>query len=307
MLALAAGWAGAELWERWGGSVEDSLQEHAWSLRGLKPGQTYHLASFPVPPGAGAPPTFTVTLNRYGIREREFPAAPAAGRRRVIAVGDSTTFGTGVEIGQRFTEHLQRALDVRHPGCCEVLNAGLAGMSTETAVNHVDTRVTAWKPSVLIFGTMTNDIRDAADPMRVRAQPADLGRYQQELERLVGLCQRQGVALILWGNVTAQENGDLLRPYRDRMRTVAAAHRLPYVDLDTVFGAHPATPEEQQAFRASQPWTDYWTGAPRIERAALHMDWAHPNRFGHARLGDALLPLVERLLAAPRRHEGVAP
>ncbi len=63
----------------------------------------------------------------------------------------------------------------------------------------------------------------------------------------------------------------------------------------------PATPEEQTWFLNHAPWTSF-NGIP-IERAALQNDWLHPNRFGHRRLAEALLPHVADALTRPATPE----
>lgn len=274
------------------------MARHAWSMSSLEPGKDYELPSFAVPPGK-SPPTFRVRLNDRSLRERAFADRPAEGIPRVIAIGDSTTFGTGVEVGERFTEHLGRALGER----VEVLNAGRAGMTSQAALEMIEQRAAGWQPSVIIFGAMTNDIRDPQRSQRERAKH-DLAGYEARVTRLIRLCERSRIGLVMWANTIAHGGRDPLAEYRAVMLRLGRRHDVPVVDLDEVYRRRPATAQERQHFLANDPWTGFWTqrDVVPLSRAALHMDWAHPNAAGHARLAKALLPGVRRALetaAAP--------
>ncbi len=61
-------------------------------------------------------------INRLGFREREIDAKTDA-RYRIAIVGDSLTWGQGIEEGERFSNVLERSLGSRY----EVLNFGIQG------------------------------------------------------------------------------------------------------------------------------------------------------------------------------------
>lgn len=301
-VALSLGWLVADIviprWEQW--QLEQSLEDHAWAMSSLEPGHAYQLPSFPVPPGTGAPPTFHASINRYLIREREFKDRPAEGVIRVVAVGDSTTFGTGLALEERFTERLQARLDAKQPGRYEVLNAGRAGMSSVAAADLIEQRVVNWGPALVVVGVMTNDTRDPEHPMRLRPEADGHAQLRTSLKRIAAICSRRNdIGLIFWGNVVLTPGGDdVLHSYRAAMKSEARALDVPYVDLEAVYRANPATAEEQRVFRTERNWTTYWTdfaGIPTA-RTALFMDMAHPSRAGSKRLAAALEPLI---LSAP--------
>ncbi len=301
LLALAAGWFAYDRIHRHQErrSLQEALEAHAWSMGNLEAGKEYRLASFATPDPDNAP-TFHVRMNRFHIREREFPEQPAPGVLRIIAVGDSTTFGTGVAVGERFTERLQELLSARLSTPLEVLNAGRAGMNTQAALDLVEQRVFGWKPSLLIFGTMTNDIRDPKQPQTLRRGSKHLDAYEASLERLVAKCNARNIPLLLWANtICTVDPQNPLAAYEKRMIRVAKRHQLAWISLEEQYEAAPATPKEQREFLAQRPWTSYWPKFQRmpIQRAALHLDWAHPNAFGHLRLAKALVAPVAALLS----------
>ena len=289
--------------QRWRGSDARSLQaaqeDHIVGFSELAPGKDVSLLSFPATERFERVPRFTATLNDWRVRERPFTREPAAGVARIVAVGESSTFGTGLEIGQRFTELLAVELQARHPGCCEVLNAGRMGMTTPTAVSFVQREVVGWQPKVLIYDSMANDLADRDHPGMIDLSPERVRAYEGHLRDLVASCAAQGIAVVFWANTIAQR-GDPLAGFRAAMERVAHESGAGYVDLGALYAAHPATSEEMAAFSAEPNWTQWFdvVSPPDLplERVALHIDWVHPNRFGSQRLAAGLRPLVERAL-----------
>ena len=63
-------------------------------------------------------------INSLGFRDHEFPLEKPAGEFRVIAIGDSFTFGQGVQLDDSWPQQLERELRKRRTGAVEVVNAG---------------------------------------------------------------------------------------------------------------------------------------------------------------------------------------
>lgn len=297
---LIAGSIALGIYQRWRESDARSLNEaqhdHIVSFSDLAAGKEVELLSFPATERFGDVPRFKAQLNEWRVRERSFAAKPAPGVLRVIAVGESSTFGTGLAIGQRFTDLLGEQLEARHPGCCEVLNAGRMGMTTPTAVRFVKQEVAAWRPSVLIYDSMANDLADRDRPGMINVSPQKLEEYEAHLTDLVTFCQEHDIRVVFWANTIAQP-GDMLGGFKLAMQRVAKAVGAGYVDLGALYAAAPATAEETSAFLGEPNWTQWFdvVHPPELplERVALHVDWVHPNRFGSQRLAEGLLPLVE--------------
>jgi lysophospholipase L1-like esterase len=72
--------------------------------------------------------TFAVRVNSLGMRGPEL--RPDSGTRRVLLLGDSTTFGFGVGEHETFAARVQEILRCRGHTDVEVLNAGVPGYST---------------------------------------------------------------------------------------------------------------------------------------------------------------------------------
>jgi len=98
----------------------------------------------------------TVHINSHGYRGPEFQTPKPAGTRRVLAIGDSFTFGWGVEDDETYPARLDEALgeDV------EVINAGFAaGYYPDTYYVYLREYGLALEPDLIVIGFYVgNDI-----------------------------------------------------------------------------------------------------------------------------------------------------
>ena len=70
---------------------------------------------------------YVIDVNSFGMREREFSWEKEPSKTRVLVIGDSFTFGTGIDAKWRFSDIMNRALE----GEAEVLNASVPGWGTD--------------------------------------------------------------------------------------------------------------------------------------------------------------------------------
>ena len=105
-----------------------------------------------------------VTVNRYGYRDREVgPKDP--NRYRIAVIGDSFTWGQGIEARERFTNLVEDALG---PGF-EVLNLGIPGNDMP---QHLDVLAQALiaQPDFILLQLFINDF-ETAGMQRPRPHP----------------------------------------------------------------------------------------------------------------------------------------
>jgi len=101
--------------------------------------------------------TAHVRVNSLGYREREFPAEKPPGIYRIAVVGDSFTFGQGIEEEDRFSNRLERALN-REGQRFEVLNFGRPGAETVDEVEMLKNAVIGVKPDFVLLQWLINDV-----------------------------------------------------------------------------------------------------------------------------------------------------
>jgi len=97
-----------------------------------------------------------VAPERDGTRGWVVDAPPPPlrpGTKRVLAVGDSLTWGLGVQLREAWPAQLEAQL----PGI-EVHNLGMCGYDAEQGISLITHHLEDWKPDLVIWATYTNDV-----------------------------------------------------------------------------------------------------------------------------------------------------
>lgn len=94
-----------------------------------------------------------VQFNSLGYREREFSVAKPAGTYRIAIVGDSFTFGNGIDANDRLSALLQSGLGEGF----EVLNFGMPGNNTLENAHTISNPVRRVQPDFVLVQWFIND------------------------------------------------------------------------------------------------------------------------------------------------------
>jgi len=109
-----------------------------------------------------------IEINSLGFRGREFSVQKPAGTFRIVALGDSTTFGYGKTTMSPYPAQLEAALN-RQAGNCgrqyEVINAGVEGYSAHHVLIRLEKEALPLTPDLLIIYVGWNDLF-GVDPER---------------------------------------------------------------------------------------------------------------------------------------------
>jgi lysophospholipase L1-like esterase len=103
---------------------------------------------------------WTVRTGAAGFRSPDFSPAPEPGRVRVLALGDSSTFGWGVEAEETWPGRLPAALareTGRPPESFEVLNLGVPGYSTFQGRVLLERVALPLAPELVVWSYLAND------------------------------------------------------------------------------------------------------------------------------------------------------
>lgn len=117
-------------------------------------------------------------VNAHGFRGRWFP--PARSRAwRVLCLGDSFTFGTGVEDHETWPARLQQFFAATlGPGAVEVWNCGVEGFDTLAEIELLATRLVDLQPDLVLVGYYANDAStDEVRPRPLTAFEVGLARW----------------------------------------------------------------------------------------------------------------------------------
>jgi lysophospholipase L1-like esterase len=107
--------------------------------------------------------TFRLTSNADGFRTKPF-ARKAVGTLRVVTIGDSSTFGWGVDPEYTWQSGLERRLGKAQGRAVEVLNLGISGHSSRHGVGILRHYALDLKPDVLVISYGANDARFVLRP-----------------------------------------------------------------------------------------------------------------------------------------------
>lgn len=114
-------------------------------------------------PGAIAEPEGgpRYVINSEGFRDRPRQVAKSPGRQRIVIVGDSLTFGWGVEGEETFASRLEASLVAAgSEGGIEVLNLGVGGYNPYTEAALLRDRGLAYEPDLVLAQFCINDLAD---------------------------------------------------------------------------------------------------------------------------------------------------
>lgn len=111
-----------------------------------------------LPPELAGRPTWEVVLNSRGFRAPEFEGARPPGRIRVVCLGDSWTFGAGVDQDQAYPQQLEARLRRAFPAAdVEVLNLGVMGHSSFQGREVLRRIALPLRPDAVLIGYGMND------------------------------------------------------------------------------------------------------------------------------------------------------
>jgi lysophospholipase L1-like esterase len=158
-------------------------------------------------------------------RTTPFPAK-RKGVGRIAVVGDSLTFGQGVEASDAYPEVLERSL--RAAGYdVEVLNLGRKGDQSEDVAKTVINFVPSLHPDLIIYGICLNDFLESGQKVYT-----DNGRWQFPLpeswkqflfdrSRLVRLTTRAYDGVLMAAGIRGDFVSDILHNFKDRQTRFA--------------------------------------------------------------------------------------
>lgn len=101
-----------------------------------------------------------VAINSDGLRGAEIGTPKPPNTVRILAVGDSVTFGYGIRLEDTYVKVLERRLNERSSVGTrfEVLNGGALGGSLSDYLHFLEQKATALNPDVVLVGLILNDI-----------------------------------------------------------------------------------------------------------------------------------------------------
>jgi lysophospholipase L1-like esterase len=143
-----------------------------------------------------------ITTNRLGLRDQDHPQAAPPGTRRIIALGDSQTFGNGLSDDETWPGQLEAELRASDATEWEVINAGIP--ATDTWQHEIVLRrlQQVYGFDGVVLAVYVNDI---ATPYRIG--PEDVSPHQAT-RRLLYLLRRSALFSLVWRIYREREPGN---------------------------------------------------------------------------------------------------
>ncbi len=100
-------------------------------------------------------------MNSMGCRDKKWSPEKPAGVRRIAFVGDSFTYGWGVEnVGERFSDRVQSRFEERAPGKVEILNVAKPGWGTGEQIQPIADMISLYGVDEVVLCYVPNDIEE---------------------------------------------------------------------------------------------------------------------------------------------------
>jgi lysophospholipase L1-like esterase len=189
--------------------------------------------------------TRPATTNSQGWRDREHSARKDPGQRRIVAIGDSFTFGVDVDDGERVTDVLGKLMDR-----VDVVNLGVAGYGTDQELRVLESHAFAFDPDAIVLSVCTINDLDDIRHARIYSQPkptyrlvdgalvftpptrtwdVSLREHSYLAEWLFQRVQRGQMRAIVRSDVSDADAVTLFEALVRRIRDETAARRVPLV------------------------------------------------------------------------------
>jgi lysophospholipase L1-like esterase len=272
-----------------------------------------------------------VRTNSLGMRGPEMIATKPDSLLRVAIVGDSVSFGLGVENEETFPSLLQSMLNERCRGRArryEVLNLAVTGYSSQDESVVVRSKALLHRPDLLIVGYYLNDPEDEpVQQLHLYFRPpqwwehSHLLRFLAREKRSADQLRYGGGDLFRHLHADPAKWRNVLRAFDDiRESTRAQNVKVLLAVLPTLYRSEASEPPSDPAAHTSSTWSR-WDEYPyrdihhQVIEAAAHADFEtidlldayaasgrapielrgdgdHPNAAGHAILARALMERI---------------
>lgn len=119
--------------------------------------------SFALRPGFAAhlPDGSNVVINEEGLRDDPLVSPKSRGTTRVLCLGDSFTFGLGVDADDSFPQVCERTLQEMGVLGIEVVNCGVPAWGTDESRRFLEAKGSSFEPDAVVLGVfIANDTFD---------------------------------------------------------------------------------------------------------------------------------------------------
>lgn len=243
-----------------------------------------------------------ITINRWGMRDRDRDLLKAAGTLRVALVGSSVIMGAGVDdpdVASRILESRLNASEERWGGRIEILNFGMGLYSPIRRRAQIDHKVIPFSPDLVVYVAHQDEL-DGSTTQFANAISHRLDLEDGCLEELVRQMQIPADAseIVYFARAGERPHEVLACTYKAIRRICEAARaELFYVYLP-IPGDHEFTDDPRSVIEIARQsglqtadLTGWWKSYSAAE-VLVSEDDRHPNRLGQQLLAEAFEKLL---------------
>ncbi len=135
----------------------------------------------------------SVDTNSLGFRDLEFSVEKPPGELRILAVGDSFTIGSGVQLRDTWPQILEGLLQQDRKGPVQVINGGFAAGShwPPGYVEWIESDGLALHPEIVIVGLCLNDLHHSIPMLGYPVEDAELKPWLGGVSELLWYIQKR--------------------------------------------------------------------------------------------------------------------
>jgi lysophospholipase L1-like esterase len=245
-----------------------------------------------------------VSINSDGFRDREYPVERDASNR-IIFLGDSLTFGWGVEKSKTFKDILEAKLSETHP--TQIINFGTGNYNTEQEVSLFLEKGLKYKPDLAVVFYFIND----AEPTPQKSNWEFLGHlriitfFWSRVELLLTMLgQHQGFRGYYASLYSDQQPGWIatkkaLLQLRDVCESHGIALRVILLPELHALDNYPFAAEHRKVLEflranliEARDLAPFFAGEHNPTRLWVASDDAHPNAIAHALIAEYSLDFL---------------
>jgi lysophospholipase L1-like esterase len=250
-----------------------------------------------------------VRINSLGLRGPDVVAAKAPGIFRVLLLGDSFTFGYGVDDDSTYGVQLERLFRARGAECdqIQVLNGGVNGYNTSQEISFLRRVGLTLEPDLVVLGFTPNDIMTQTEAKAMLQWPllkewlARSALYQFVAPRLKAILFRRAgrayedtLALFVHDDSLLNSRAEILRTELAEVRQLGTRYNFQSVVVVFPFagqayalqpGDWPPRVIREATSQNQLPLLDllpaFHDAVHHGEAAFLDEPTQHPNGYGH--------------------------
>ena len=227
-------------------------------------------------------PSSYVSINSLGFRDREYSATKPDDTYRIFALGDSFTYGWGVNNDEPYPKVLEEVLNLlSDEKNFEVLNLGYFASLDDHY--HTFLRYIHYSPDLVILESHPNDTLECNGTIERLFQEARMqGKMTEKNRRILTSIE---------DTFEKEEKCSCLWKYLAKIVALTKELGIPIIVFDLSDGEC-ITPSEDYVYHRF-PLT-----SGRGRNTIISRGDPHPNRLGHRLLAESLLPIVMKEIAA---------